>query len=137
MLLRSLTAGLILAAGAFAQLTSFPKPNYFRETFAKTETKVTLKDPVKLPDYVVGDKLELSLKNYLALVMANNTDIQLQMLTLETPKNAITRAFAVWDPQATARFSSTRTTSAATSALDGAATLVSLSQPAQFTYNQT
>jgi outer membrane protein len=137
MLLRSLTAGLILAAGAFAQLTSFPKPNYFRETFAKTETKVTLKDPVKLPDYVVGDKLELSLKNYLALVMANNTDIQIQMLTLETPKNAITRAFATWDPAATARFSSTRTTSPSTSALDGAATLNSLSQPAQFTYSQT
>src|SRR5215471_19122227 len=121
MLLRSLTAGLILAAGAFAQLTSFPKPNYFRETFAKTETKVTLKDPVKLPDYVVGDKLELSLKNYLALVMANNTDIQLQMLSLETPKNAIQRAFGAWDPRATAQFTSTRATTPPISTLEGAA----------------
>ncbi len=89
MLLRTFIAGILLAAGAFAQMTSFPKPSYFRETFSKTSTKVELKDPVRLKDFVVGDKLELSLKNYLALVMANNTDIQIQMLSIETPKNAI------------------------------------------------
>jgi hypothetical protein len=53
---RSLIAGLILSAGAFAQLTSFPKPNYFRETFAKTQTKVELAPPAKLKDFVQGDK---------------------------------------------------------------------------------
>ena len=81
MLLRTFITGILLAAGAFAQMTSFPKPTYFRETFTKTQPKVELKDPVRLKDFVVGDKLELSLKNYLALVMANNTDIQIQMLT--------------------------------------------------------
>ena len=69
-----------MTAGAFAQMSSFPKPSYFRETFQKTQTKVELKDPVKLKDFVVADKLELSLKHYLALVMSNNTDIQIQML---------------------------------------------------------
>ena len=55
MLLRTLIAGHhLLAAGAFAQLSSFPKPTYFRETFSKSQTKVELKDPVRLKDFVVG-----------------------------------------------------------------------------------
>ena len=85
---RSLLAGLILSSCAFAQLTSFPKPNYFRETFAKTQTKVELQPPVKLKDFVHSDKLELSLKNYLELVMANNTDIQIQRLSIETDRKS-------------------------------------------------
>ncbi|HXB70288.1 MAG TPA: TolC family protein [Candidatus Acidoferrales bacterium] len=137
MLLRTLLTSILLAAGAFAQLSSFPKPSYFRETFSKTRTKVELKDPVRLQDFVVAGKLELSLKNFLALVMSNNTDIQIQMLTLETPKNAILRAFGAWDPLARATFTDTKSTLPSTSALDGAATLVSLTQPAQFSVNQT
>jgi outer membrane protein len=137
MLLRTIFTGILAAAGACAQLSSFPKPSYFRETFSKTQTKVELRDPVRLQDFVVGGKLELSLKNYLALVMSNNTDIQIQMLTVETPKNAILRAFGAWDPLARASFTDTKTTLPSTSALDGAATLVSLSQPAQFSVSQT
>lgn len=122
MLLRPFTTGILLAVGAFAQVSSFPKPSYFRETFNKTQPKVELKDPVRLKDFVAGDKLELSLKNYLALVVSNNTDIQLQMLSLETPKNAIQRALGVWDPRATAQFNSTRSTTPPVSALEGAST---------------
>jgi len=136
MVLRSFLSGILLTACASAQLTSFPKPNYFRETFQKTKTSVELKDPVKLEDYVHEGRLELSLKDYLALVMANNTDIAIQMLSLETPKNAITRAFATWDPLAQASFNSQRSTTPASDALQGAATVVSLSQPASFSYQQ-
>ena len=136
MLFRPIVAGIILTSGAFAQLTSFPKPDYFRETFQKTKTTVELKDPVKLQDFVHGGKLELSLKDYLSLVMANNTDIQIQMLSVETPKNAITRAFATWDPLAQASFKSSRSTTPASDALQGAATVVSLTQPATFSYQQ-
>jgi outer membrane protein len=138
MLLRTLITGTLLAAGAFAQLSSFPKPAYFRETFSKSQPKVELKDPVRLKDFVVGDKLEISLKDYLALVMSNNTDIQLQMLSLETPKNAIQRAFGIWDPRATASFNSTRSTTPPTSALDGTNTkLKTLSQPLAMSVTQT
>jgi outer membrane protein TolC len=138
MLLRTLITGTLLAAGAFAQLSSFPKPAYFRETFSKSQPKVELKDPVRLKDFVVGGKLELSLKDYLALVMSNNTDIQLQMLSLEMPKNAIQRAFGIWDPRATASFNSTRSTTPPTSALDGTANaLKTLSQPLAMSVTQT
>lgn len=136
MLFRSFVTGIILTSGAFAQLTSFPKPDYFRETFQKTKTNVELKDPVKLQDYVHEGKLELSLKDYLALVMANNTDIAIQMLSVETPKNAILRSFATWDPLATASFTSQKSTTPASDALQGASTVVSMSQPANFTYQQ-
>ena len=136
MLLRTLITGILLAAGAFAQMSSFPKRSYFRETFSKSQPKVELKDPVRLKDFVVGDKLELSLKNYLALVMSNNTDIQLQMLSLETPKNAIQRAFGVWDPRATAQFTTNRATTPPTSALDGAVELKTLNQPLTMSVTQ-
>jgi len=43
MLFRTIFTGILVAAGAFAQLSSFPKPNYFRETFQKTQTHVELK----------------------------------------------------------------------------------------------
>jgi outer membrane protein TolC len=131
---------LILATGAFAQVSSFPKPNYFRETFQKTQMKVELRSPVRLRDFVADGKLELSLKHFLELVMSNNTDVQIQLLTLETPKNNIESVFGLWDPTAQASFSTTRSTSIPTSATDarstGAATK-SLTQPYSLQYQQT
>src|ERR1043165_3833357 len=105
---RSLLAGLLTAAAAFGQLASFPKPSYFRETFSRPITDVELQSPVRLPDYVVGDKLELSLRSYLDLVMANNTDIAIQRLSVDVAQNAIPRAFAAFDPLATASVSESR-----------------------------
>ena len=140
MLSRTFITGILLAAGAFAQLSSFPKPSYFRETFQAAQTKVELRDPVKLKDFVADGKLELSLKHYLELVMANNTDVQIQMLSLEIPKNQILSAFGAWDPTARASFSATRNTSLPTSALDvrNATSLSkSLTQPYSLSYSQT
>lgn len=103
-------------------------------------TKVELQAPVRLSDYLVqdkeGKKLELSLKSYLDLVMANNTDIAVSRLTVDVAQNAITRAFAPFDPFATGRFVSTRSKTPSTDALAGANTLVTLNQPTQFTWSQ-
>src|ERR1700683_1748098 len=142
MLRRTFLAGILLtlpfAVAAFGQLASFPKPSYFRETFARPVTKVELQSPARLDDYVVGGKLELSLRGYLELVMANNTDIAIQRLTVDVAQNAITRAFAAFDPLATASFSSTeQRTPSGDPQFTGASTLVQLSQPANFNYAQT
>jgi outer membrane protein TolC len=126
----------LLAGAAFAQMVSFPRPNYFRETFTKEVPRVELRAPARLQDAVAGDKLELSLKTYIELVMANNTDIAIQRLSIDMGKSAITRAFAPFDPVATARFNSTRTKQVATQTLDGATTIVTLNQPATFGYSQ-
>ena len=139
MLFRPFVIGLLLAGGAFAQISSFPKPNYFRETFQKTQTKVELRAPVRLRDFLADGKLELSLKHYLELVMSNNTDVQIQMLTIEVPKNNILSQYGIWDPTAIASFNTTRSTSIPTSATDarstGAATK-SLTQPYSLQYQQ-
>jgi outer membrane protein TolC len=127
----------LLAVAAFGQLASFPKPSYFRETFARPITKVELRSPSRLDEYVLDGKLELSLRSYLELVMANNTDIAIQRLTVDVAQNAITRAFGAFDPLATASFSSTEQRTPSGDQLTGASTVVSLTQPANFTYGQT
>ena len=96
---------------------------------------------MRLKDFVVGGKLELSLKNFLELVMANNTDIQVTFLSLETPRNNITSVYGAWDPNATASFSTTRSTSAATNPSQSenaslGSTSKSLSQPFSLSYSQ-
>lgn len=128
-----------MAVAATAQLTSFPKPGYFRETFARSQTQVDLKAPVKLKDFVEGGKIELSLQHFLELVMANNTDIEVQFVSLEIPRYGIMNVFGMWDPTAKTSFSTTRTTglsSSALSAVDGGVTK-SLTQPYSLGYSQT
>ncbi len=49
-------------------------------------------------------KLELSLKHFLELVMANNTDIQVQFVSLEIPRYGIMSVFGFWDPTARTSF---------------------------------
>ncbi len=137
---RFLILALSTAATALAQVASFPKPSYFRETFAKTVTKVELQAPARLSDFVVpasdGKKLELSLRSFLDLVMANNTDIAVSRLTVDVAQNAITRAFGPFDPIATGRFLATQSKTPASDQLQGATTLSTVQQPATFGYTQ-
>jgi len=139
MLVRTLVAGILLASGALAQMSSFPKPSYFREAFHKSQTKVTLREPVKLKDFVAGGKLELNLRHFLEAVMSNNTDIALQLLTVEVPRYNIEMAMGTFDPVARASFSTTRSTSLPSSVLDARTTseTKSLSQPYSLSYSQT
>ena len=103
-------------------------------------THVELRAPVHLPDYLVedkeGKKLELSLKSYLNLVMANNTDIAVSRLTVSVAENAITRAFSAFDPFASGLFTGTRSKTPSSTVLQGASTLDTLTQPVTFSYNQ-
>ena len=114
----------------------FPKPAYFKRHFGTASPKVELKEPVRLEDYAASGKLELSLKNYLELVMANNPDITIQLLSVEVQKNAITRAFGVFDPLATARFNATRQQTPSSNAINGAVVLNQLNQPLVLNYQQ-
>jgi outer membrane protein len=115
----------------------FPKPGYFRETLVSPNRHVELKPPTRLADFVEGGKLELSLRSYIELVMANNTDIALTKLNIDTFQNAILRGFSLFDPFVTASFNSQRNKTPSTSALDAASTLATLSQPVNFNYAQT
>lgn len=114
----------------------FPQPSYFKKYLARPVTGVELGPPVRLEDYVVDSKLELSVKAYLNLVMANNPNVSIQKLTLAVSDDAITRALGVFDPTATASFTTTRSLSGTTSAVSGGTTINSLSQPLNFGVQQ-
>jgi outer membrane protein len=122
---------------AYLDAPRFPSGTWLRQHFDKPVPRVELQAPARLPEFVVNNRLELSLRSYLELVLANNTDIQIQKLTIETQRNAITRAFAAFDPVATASFRSTRAESPTNDALAGAATLNQLTQPFNLNYQQT
>lgn len=115
----------------------FGTGNYFRTHFANTRPRVELMGPARLSDFLLDGHLELSLRGYLELVLANNTEIAIQKLSIESPKNAITRALARFDPTVVASFRSTRSTSPTSDALAGATTLNQLTQPLNFSYQQT
>lgn len=126
-----------IAAGAQFPVPVFPTRSYFKtHLFSHPTGRVELKPPVRIDDRVVDGKIELSLRAYLDLVMANSPDIEIQRLNVETRKNAIERAFGIFDPFASASFSTTRTKTPATDLLSGAAALNTLSQPANFSYQQ-
>ncbi len=114
----------------------FGTKDYMRTIFRRESPKFELQGPVQLQDHVAGGKLELSLKTYLELVLNNNTDIQIQRLVLETPKNAVTRAFSIFDPNFVGRFSSTRNKTPTTDALAGANVLSNLVQPITLNWQQ-
>ncbi|HYP09816.1 MAG TPA: hypothetical protein VER03_26565, partial [Bryobacteraceae bacterium] len=66
-----------------AEAPAFGSPTYFRRIWTTPTPRVELRAPVRLEEFVHDGKLELSLRNYLDAVLANNTDIQVSRLTVE------------------------------------------------------
>jgi outer membrane protein TolC len=131
----------ILAALAVSKLAAqapvFPSMQYFRQQWTRPPLDVELNPPLRLEDYVASGKLELSLRSYIELVIANNTDVALQKLTVFTAKNAIERAFAPFDPAFLGTFNTSRSNTPSNDLLAGAAVVSSLNQRANFNYTQT
>ncbi|MCU0229253.1 MAG: TolC family protein [Bryobacterales bacterium] len=115
----------------------FGVPAFFQRVLGNPEYRVQLLDPTGFTDFVRDQKLQLSLRSYLDLVLANNTNIAIQKVQLETPKNAIMRSMSFLDPNFTGNFNATRSETPATNQLEGASVLSQLNQPANFNYNQT
>ncbi|MCX7605058.1 MAG: TolC family protein [Bryobacteraceae bacterium] len=111
-------------------------PAWMRRVFSPGDTRVTIQPPVRLKDFVIDGKLVLSLKNYLDLVLANNTDIAIQRLSIEVPKNAIQRAFSIFDPTITSNFNATRSSQPAINQLQGAQVVSQLNQPLNTRFQQ-
>jgi outer membrane protein TolC len=132
-----------------ASAPAFGTPSWFRHTFrTPTQPKIELRNPTRLTDFVVDGKLELSLRSYTDLVLANNTDVSIERLSIELDRNAIMRAYYIFDPNFLGTFTTTRTQVPLTQRIDrdpstGGVILnqsdfvvSSLSQPARFTYDQ-
>jgi outer membrane protein TolC len=91
-----------------ADAPAFGTASYFRKVFVTPTPKIELQSPTRLTDFIVGDKIEMSLRNYVDAVLANNTDIQIQRLTIETPRNQILRQHGIFDPVLDTSFAATR-----------------------------
>jgi outer membrane protein len=130
-------AFLLLLLSATAAGQTFPAPKYFQRFFARPNpSALQLPAPTGLESYVVDGKLRLSLADAIELTLANNTDIKLSQLQLDTARNALMRSYAPFDPVLTSSFSPSRSTSPSTSQLQGAATLSSLNQNFSSNYSQ-
>jgi outer membrane protein len=119
-----------------ADAPAFGTPTYFKKVWNQTVPKVELKGPIRLSDFVHDGKFELSMRDFLDLVLANNTEIQIQRLSVEQPRNAILRGFSVFDPLVRTAFTTTRRETPANDALAGANILNQLSQPFTFNWQQ-
>jgi outer membrane protein len=118
------------------QTPRFPSPAYFRRLIERLPS-VELRPPQHLHDFVVNGRLELSLRSFLELVLANNTEVQLQRLSVEPTRNEITRTFSPFDPVINGSFQRTRANTPSDTALVGVNTLNELEQPFRLSYQQT
>lgn len=119
-------AGLLLASPAAAQ---FVKP--FRYSAPRVE-------PIQgIGRYVHDGKLRLTLRGFLQLVLANDTEIHIAQLAVNSAATGVTSALAPFDPTVSASFGPTRTVAPQYSQISGAATLDTLTQNGSLSYSQT
>lgn len=127
----------LCAATAPAQFSVFPDKAYWKEMWQAPPSAVELEPVSKLEDYVVDGKVQLSLRAYVELVMANSPNINLQKLSVYQQQNAIQRALSPFDPTFTATFNANRSETPSNDLLQGANVRSNLNQNGRATYNQT
>ena len=134
----SLAAAFLLGSlPAVAQFATFPDGAYFREQWQMAPYEVEIDVVSNLEDFVVDGKLELSLRDYLELVMANHPNVQIQVLSVLESENSIQRAFSPFDPTLNLNFNANRSTNPSQDVLQGGDVVSSLRQNGGFTYRQT
>lgn len=97
---------------------------------------VQVRDVQGVQERVQDSKLYLRVKDFIALVLKNNTEINLTRLDVLTAADAILGARAPFDPNLSASFSSTRQEQPQFSQIGGAAQLNSLTQVSNLGYQQ-
>jgi len=115
-----------------------------RETFHGLTTPQTLSNTLPGPQYMrehmVDGKLQLSLQAAVILTLANNSNVRLQELNIETAKYTLLNAHSPFDPSLQGSFTSQGQRSQAFTALSGApglaAPLSTLAQTTQLNYIQ-
>ena len=108
---------------------AFGTGSYFKKVFFPQRPRIELQAPMRLSEFVAGDRIELSLRSYVDAVLSNNTDIQIQRLTIEPFRNQVMRSYSIFDPLLQSRFTTTRTEIPSNDALAGAAVQNTLRQP--------
>lgn len=126
----------LLISSAFSAAQTFPTPKYFQQFFVKHAAPQQAPAPEPLAAYIVDGKLRLSLADAIRLTLANNTDVRINQLQVDTATYGLQRTYAPFDPVLISNFAPRRDVSPTTSTLQGAQTLSSLSQNFSSTYSQ-
>ena len=131
-------AALLLAAvPAAGQFATFPDGAYFREQWQSAPYAIEIGRVGNLEDFVVDGKLELTLRAYLELVMANHPDVQIQVINVLETENSIQSAFSPFDPNLSLDFNANRGTNPSQDVLQGGDVISTLRQTGGFNYRQT
>lgn len=133
---RGVVGFLFLSLAGVASAQTFPTPNYFQQFFVKARPAKKLPEVTGLDQFVQDGKLHLSLTDAIRLTLANNTNVQVNLLSISTSRNSLLRSYSPFDPVITTSFNPSRSTSPTTSTLQGAQTLSSLNQQFNSTYSQ-
>jgi len=110
-------------------------PKFVTERFRGPDVQV--REVEGIQDRVQAGKLYLNVKDFIALVLKNNTEINLTRLDVLTAADAILAAKQPFDPAIIAGFNSTRTEIPEVSQIGGAEQLNSLSQTTSIGFQQT
>jgi len=131
---RRIAAALLALAPLPAIAQSALVPGWFRERFKPQTTEV--RQVQGLTDYIVDGKLHLHLKDFLALVLKNSTDVNLTRVDVFNASDQILAAQAVYDPTMALGFNTLRSIAPQASQISGASTLSTLSQNSFLNYQQ-
>ena len=119
---------------ACAQAGTFSIPGYLYQRLHPD--LVQERDVEGLTERVQDGKLVLNIKDFLALMLKNSTDIRLTQLDVYTASDAIRAAQAPFDPTLLFSFTSLRSNNKQSSQISGAQNLSSLSQTSQVSYQE-
>jgi outer membrane protein TolC len=89
-----------------------------------------------LHERIHDGQIHLTVKEFLALVLANDTQIQVLRLSNTNAQNAVLSARSPFDPTLTGTFAGTRSVQPEASQINGAPTLSLLGQNSNFNFNQ-
>jgi outer membrane protein len=122
----------LLAASSFGLAAALP--NFIGERFRGPDVQVRNVEGVQ--ERVHDGKLFLHVKDFLALLLKNNTEINIARLDVLSSADQILGAKAPFDPSITASFNNNRSITSQASQISGAPQLDFLSQTTQMNYQQ-
>jgi outer membrane protein len=117
-----------------AQAGTIPVPGWIDRRFNPDTVKV--REVQGIAERVADGKLNLTLKEFLELVLRNSTDINITRLDVFTAAESIRAANAVFDPFVALGFNASHSVSPQFSQIAGASTLSSLNQNSNLSVQQ-
>ena len=130
---RKLLISCLLTSG-WLQAATVPVPAWITKRFNPDTVQVT--DVQGISERISAGKLNLTLKDFLELVLKNSTDINLTRMDVYTAADQVKAAHAVFDPAISLGFNTLRVASPQVSQIGGASTLGTLTENSSINYQE-